>query len=159
MFKKPIPCVWKVKVKSLSRVWFFKTPMDCSLSGSSIHGIFQARVLERVAISFSRGSLGMCKCLPCSCIYWGWILRSGNIGLKKTNILWFLVCVCALSQHSTLCDPVDCTRQAPLSVGFSRQECWSGLWCSTPGDLPDPGTEHTSPSLQVDSLLLSHLGS
>ena len=32
-------------------------PMDCSLSGSSIHGIFQARVLEWIAISFSRGSL------------------------------------------------------------------------------------------------------
>ena len=31
-------------------------PMDCSLSGSSVHGIFQARVLERIAISFSRGS-------------------------------------------------------------------------------------------------------
>ena len=31
-------------------------PMDCSLPGSSIHGIFQATVLERVAISFSRGS-------------------------------------------------------------------------------------------------------
>ena len=31
-------------------------PMDCSLPGSSVHGIFQARVLERVAISFSRGS-------------------------------------------------------------------------------------------------------
>ena len=33
-------------------------PMDCSLSGSSIHGIFQARVLEWIAISFSRGSSG-----------------------------------------------------------------------------------------------------
>ena len=33
-----------------------KNSMDCSLSGSSVHGIFQARVLERIAISFSRGS-------------------------------------------------------------------------------------------------------
>ena len=31
-------------------------PMNCSLSGSSVHGILQARILERVAISFSRGS-------------------------------------------------------------------------------------------------------
>ena len=31
-------------------------PMDCSLSGSSVHGILQARILEWVAISFSRGS-------------------------------------------------------------------------------------------------------
>ena len=35
--------------------------------------------------------------------------------------------------------------QAPLSMGFSRQECWSGLPCPPPGDLPDPGMEPTSP--------------
>ena len=46
----------KVKVKSLSHVLTLCDPMDCSLPGSSIHGIFQARVLEWVAISFSRGS-------------------------------------------------------------------------------------------------------
>ena len=44
---------WKVKVKSLSRVWLSSDPMDCSLPGSSIHGIFQARVLEWVASAFS----------------------------------------------------------------------------------------------------------
>ena len=42
--------------KSLSCVWLFVTPMDCSPPGSSIHGIFQARILEWVAISFSRRS-------------------------------------------------------------------------------------------------------
>ena len=46
----------KVKVKSLSHVRLFATPMDCSLPGSSVHGIFQARILEWVATSFSRGS-------------------------------------------------------------------------------------------------------
>ena len=45
----------KVKAKSLSRVRLCD-PIDCSLPGSSIHGIFQARVLEWIAISFSRGS-------------------------------------------------------------------------------------------------------
>jgi len=40
---------WKVKVKSLSRIWL-SGPMDCSLPGSSVRGIFQARVLEWVAI-------------------------------------------------------------------------------------------------------------
>ena len=44
-----------VKVKSLSHVWLCD-PMDCSPPGSSIHGIFKARVLEWIAISFSRGS-------------------------------------------------------------------------------------------------------
>ena len=44
------------KGKSLSCVRLFATPMDCSLPGSSVHGILQARVLEWVAISFSRRS-------------------------------------------------------------------------------------------------------
>ena len=37
------------------------------------------------------------------------------------------------------------THQAPLSMGFSRQGYWNGLLCPSPGDLPDPGTESTSP--------------
>ena len=37
----------------------------------------------------------------------------------------------------THCNPMD--RKAPLSMGFSRQEYWSGLPFLTPGDLPDPG--------------------
>ena len=50
----------------------------------------------------------------------------------------------------------DC--QAPLSMGFSRQEYWSGLPFS-PEVLLDPGIETASPALQADSLLLSHPGS
>ena len=44
---------WKVKVKSLSRVWLLATPQDSSPPGSSVHGIFQAGVLEWDAIAFS----------------------------------------------------------------------------------------------------------
>ena len=44
------------KCYSFSRVWLFFDHMDCSLPGSSVHGIFQARILEWVAISFSRRS-------------------------------------------------------------------------------------------------------
>ena len=52
-------------------------------------------------------------------------------------------------------------HQAPLSMGFSRQEYWSGLPCSPPGDLPNPGIKPESPAsltLQTDSLPLSHRG-
>ena len=49
-------------------------------------------------------------------------------------------------------------QQAPLSMGFLRQEYWSGLLFPPPGDLPDPGTEPASPALQADFLLLSHWG-
>ena len=47
--------------------------------------------------------------------------------------------------------------QAPLSMGFLRQEHWSGLSFLSPGDLPDPGIEPTSLALQVDSSPLRHL--
>ena len=48
-------------------------------------------------------------------------------------------------------------HQAPLSMGLSRQEYWSGLPYPPPGDLPDPGINPTSPespTLQADSLLM-----
>ena len=55
--------------------------------------------------------------------------------------------------YLTLCDPMDCSlRQAPLSMGFSRQEDWSGWPFASPGDLPDSGIEPGSPALQADSL-------
>ena len=43
-------------------------------------------------------------------------------------------------------------HQAPLSMGFFRQEYWSVLLFPSPGHLPDPGMEPRSPALQVDSL-------
>ena len=43
--------------------------------------------------------------------------------------------------------------QAPLSMEFPRQEYWSGLLCPSPGDLPNSGIKHSSPTLQADSLL------
>ena len=53
---------------------------------------------------------------------------------------------------------MDCS-QAPLSMGFSWQEYWSGLPCPPAGELPDPGIKPASPEapiLQVDSSALSH---
>ena len=54
--------------------------------------------------------------------------------------------------------PGSVALQAPLSVGFSRQEYWSGLPFPFPRDLPDPGVEPGSPTLQADSLLSELLG-
>ena len=39
--------------------------------------------------------------------------------------------------YPTLCDPGTVAHQAPLSMGFYRQECWNGLPCPPPGDLPN----------------------
>ena len=48
--------------------------------------------------------------------------------------------------------PWTVARQAPPSMGFSRQEYWNGLPFPSPGDLPNPGIELMSPALQADAL-------
>ena len=75
------------------------------------------------------------------------------------------MCVCMLTRFSCVrlfatVWTVAC--QAPLSMGFSRQEYWHGLPCPSPGDLLNPRIEPVSPAapaLQEDSLPLSHGGS
>ena len=57
-----------------------------------------------------------------------------------------------LSRVQLFVTPWTAAYQAPLSMEFSRQEYWSGLPFSTPGDLPDPGIEPRSPVLQADAL-------
>ena len=64
--------------------------------------------------------------------------------------------VCVLSHVQLFVTPWTVAHQAPLSVGFSRQEYWSGLPFPSPGDLPDPGIKSTSPAL-AGELSLSHL--
>ena len=61
--------------------------------------------------------------------------------------------VCVLvAQSRWALQPRAVAHQAPLSMGFSRQECWSGLPFPPPGDLPDPGIEPRSPALQAHPL-------
>ena len=105
-------------------------PMDCSLSGSSVHEIFQARVLECVAISFSRGSSPP---------------RGYNQGLPhcKQRILLYeppgkFICgkfssVQSLSRVRLFANPWTVANQAPPSMEFSRQEYWSVLPFPSPG--------------------------
>ena len=63
------------------------------------------------------------------------------------------VCVCESLSHVLLFGtPWNVACQAPLSMGFSRQEYCSGLPFPSPGDLPDPGVEPGTLALQADSL-------
>ena len=64
---------------------------------------------------------------------------------------WTDVCLIAQS-CPTLCDPRTVASQAPLFMGFSRQEYWSGLPCPPPRDLPNPEIKPRCPTLQLDSL-------
>ena len=62
------------------------------------------------------------------------------------------MCVLSCSLVSDFVAQWTVARQAPLSMGLSRQAYWSGLPFPSPGDLPDPGMEPGSPALQADSL-------
>ena len=60
---------------------------------------------------------------------------------------------------STLCDPMDCSlHQAALSMGFSKQEYWSGLPFPFPGHLPNPEIKPRSLTLEADTLVSEPLG-
>ena len=62
-----------------------------------------------------------------------------------TPLLYTTMCVLSLFSCVQLFVTLWTTAyQAPMSMGFSREECWSGLLCPPPGDLPDPGIEPTS---------------
>ena len=74
--------------------------------------------------------------------------------LVLREMCWF-----SPSVMSNSCNPMDCmyvAHQVPLSMGFSRQDYWSGLPFPSPGDLPNPGTKPGFSALQADSLQLSY---
>ena len=63
---------------------------------------------------------------------------------------WDLIifCCCLVTQSClTLCDPMDCSQQAPLAMGFPSQEYWSMLPLPSSEDLPNPVVEPKSPTL------------
>ena len=73
---------------------------------------------------------------------------------------WFTLKLKLLITQScpTLSDPMDCSPPGSSDMEFSRQEYWSGLPFPSPGDLPNPGIEPRSPTLQADSLLIEPPG-
>ena len=87
-------------------------------------------------------------------VFWTQVFQSEKWGICVGDC-----CCCLVAQLClTLCNSVDCSPQAPLSMGFYRQEYWSGLPFPSPGDLPDPGLKPGPPALQADSLPSEPLG-
>ena len=90
----------------------------------------------------------MCVC-TCVCL-------CGHVYAMRVRMrIHGYVCVCIYTLHATcllsrfshvrlFATPWTVARQAPLSMGFFRQEYWSGLPCPPPGDLPHPGIEPVS---------------
>ena len=78
-------------------------------------------------------------------------LASESVGVKQIALP--SVHAQSLSRVQLFVTSWTVAHQAPLSMGFSRQEYWSGLLFPSPGDLLDPGIRPWSPALQADSLL------
>ena len=66
-------------------------------------------------------------------------LSQPYVATGKTIPLTMLLMLSRFSRVQLCATPWTAARQAPLSMGFSRQEYWSGVLCPPPGDLPDPG--------------------
>ena len=72
--------------------------------------------------------------------------------LLGRKVMTKLCCVQSSGHAQLFATPWTAAHQAPLSMGFSRPEYWSGFPCPPPEDLPIPGIEPRSPALQADSL-------
>ena len=75
-----------------------------------------------------------------------------GVSKERTNRVCIYMKVKSLSRVQLFATPWTVAYQAPPSMGFSRQEYWSGLPFPSPKDLPDPGIEPGSPAFQADAL-------
>ena len=142
----------KVKVKSevAQSCLTLSDPMNCSLPCSSIHGIFQARVLAAAKslqscptlcdpIDSSPPGSPVPRILQARTLEW--------VAMSFSNAWKWKVKVKSLSRVQPSATPWTAAYQAPPSMGFSRQEYWSGVQFPSPEDLPDSGIEPSFPTL------------
>ena len=138
--------------------------MDCSSPGSSIHGDSPGKNTGVGNLSLLQGNFPIQELnqglLHCRQILYQIIILKKKNKVRKfplPNILLLLLSHEVVSDSFVI--PQTVTHQDPLSMGFPRQEYWSGLHFLLQGNLPNPGIKPTSPTCQADSLPLSHLGS
>ena len=120
-------------------------PMDCSLPGSFVHGILQARILEWVAIPFSGGSSWPRDWTWVSCIAGRFFTIWATREAQENKVKWSEVKVA--QSYLTLCDPMDYTVHGILQARILE-------WVAVPfsRNIPNLGMKPRSPSLQMDLL-------
>ena len=120
-----------------------------SLAGYSPQGLKKPNTTEWLNIYTHSGCCGTRQSAPSPArTCQGKITGTGDpCGVLNSEVKW------SCSVVSDSANPWTVAYQDPPSMGFSRQEYWSGLLFPSPGDLPDPGIEPRSPALQADTLL------
>ena len=96
------------------------------------------------------GAWGLRECSLLNCVLL--FNMTFNMGYTEYSIKWKW----SRSIVSDSATPWTAVHQAPLSMGFSRQEYWSGLPFPSPGDLPDPGIKLSLPHYRQTVYCLSH---
>ena len=140
-----------------------KSHRQRSLVGCSPWGHKESDTTEQFPFHFSLPCIGEGNGNPFQCSFLEnprdgeaqWAAVYG-VAQSWTPLKWLSSSSSSPKSCLTLCHPMDCRHQAPLSMGWSRQEYWSGLPFPSPGDLPKPGIKPGSLHWQVDSLPLSH---
>ena len=122
-------------------------PMDCGPPGSSVRGLLQARMLEWVAISFSRGSPWPRDWTGSPALQADALLSEPpGKPLKTSRGTIEIVHVCVQS-CLTFFDSMDCSLLGFSVLGIFQQEYWHGSPFLSPGDLSNPGIEPVSSAL------------
>ena len=144
--RAPPPLLWALL--SCSELSYSLHPMDCHPPGSSVHEIFPSKNI-RLGCHFLLQGIFLTQRLNPHLMHW-WLdflttVLPGKppllseVKVKSLSRVWLFVTLWTVG------------HQAPPSMGFPRQEYWSGLPFPSPGDLPDPRIEPGSPTLQTDT--------
>ena len=142
--------IHKVKVKVVQSCPTLCNPVDCTVSGASVHGILQARILEWVAVPFSRGSSQPRDGTQVSCIAGGfftlWTTKKKESEVAQSCL--------------TLCDPMDCSPPGSFIHGILQARILEWVAISLPQEIfltqgLNPGLPHCRQTLYH----LSHQGS
>ena len=132
---------WIVVIQSLHRVWLFCDPIDCNPPGFFCPRDFPGKNTGVGCHFLLQGIFSTQRSTHVSCL-------AGRFSTWQVEPhLW--MCVHVLSRIQLFVTPSTAARLHPLSMGFFRQEYWSGLPFPTSGDLHNPGTEPTSPASPV----------
>ena len=157
---KNLPAMWETRVQSLG----LEDPLKKGMAAHSSIPVWKVPWTEETDGLQSVGSQSVGH---------DWLTNTFtfilNIGKDKSVASffqrhWFQTICYLLAHHLQVCmfscfscvwlfaTPWTVAHQAPLSMGFSRQEYWSELLCPPPGDLPDPGIELPSPGVAAEFL-------